>query len=81
MTTTVSEFVRRIVESPFNDRLSRSIDWIVITLVFLLVLEYELVHQSRRSKEWKAASRTWVFVFPLAFAAAFVVVQRLKNAR
>jgi hypothetical protein len=77
----VTDLVRRVAESPFNDRLSRSIDWIVIGVVFLLLAEYELVQMSRRGSDWKSSTRTWVFVVPLAFAVVFIVAQRLKNAR
>ncbi len=81
MTPEVTDLVRQVVNSPFNDRLSRSIDWIVIGLMLALLIEYELIHHTKRAAAWKASPRTWMYVVPLAVAAAFVIAQRMKNGR
>jgi len=81
MTPEVNDLVHRVATSPFNDRLSRGIDWIVIGLVLVMLIEYEFVHLSKRDPKWKSSPRSWVYAIPLTIAAAFVIAERLKNGR
>jgi hypothetical protein len=81
MTPEVNDLVHRVANSLFNDRLSRGIDWIVIGLILVMLIEYEFVQLSKRDAKWKSSPRSWVYAVPLAIAAAFVIVERLKNAR
>ncbi len=81
MSALVTDLVRQVADSPFNDRLTRSIDTIVVLLVLVLLVEYELVQQTKRAKEWKRSTKTWVFLVPLAFAVLLVFAQRVTNSR
>lgn len=81
MTTTVTETTRRIVESPFGDALSQGIDWIVISLAFVLLLEHEFVRLSTRDESWKRSRMTWLYAGPLLIGFVSIVVQRLSNLR
>ncbi len=81
MTTTVTETTRRIVESPFGDALSQGIDWIVISLAFVLLLEHEFVRLSSRDESWKRSRMTWLYAGPLLIGFVSIVVQRLSNLR
>lgn len=81
MTTTVTETTRRIVESPFGDALSQGIDWIVISVAFVLLLEHEFVRLSSRDESWKRSRMTWLYAGPLLIGFVSIVVQRLSNLR
>jgi hypothetical protein len=81
VTTTVTETTRRIVESPFGDALSQGIDWIVISLAFVLLLEHEFVRLSSRDESWKRSRMTWLYAGPLLIGFVSIVVQRLSNLR
>ena len=81
MTTLITETARRITESPFGDALSRGIDWIVISLVLVLLLEHEFVRLSRRDESWKRSRMTWLYTGPVLIAFVSLVVQRLANLR
>ncbi|HRC07149.1 MAG TPA: hypothetical protein PLV41_02960 [Miltoncostaeales bacterium] len=77
----MNDLVERVANSLFNDRLSRGIDWIVIGLLLLLLIEYEFVHLSKRDAKWKSSPRSWVYGVPLTIASLVIVVERLKNGR
>lgn len=81
MTPAVTDIVQRVVDSPFNDRLTRAIDFIVIALMLLLLIEWEFTHLSKREAKWKGATRTWFYVIPIMVGVAFIFGQRLKNLR
>ena len=81
MTTLVTETTRKITESPFSDALSRGIDWIVIGLVLVLLIEHELVRVSRRDESWKRSRMTWLYTGPVLIAFFAIVAQRLANLR
>jgi hypothetical protein len=81
MTTLVTETTRKITESPFSDVLSRGIDWIVIGLVLVLLIEHELVRFSRRAESWKRSRMTWLYTGPVFIAFISIVAQRLANLR
>lgn len=81
MTTLITETARSITGSPFGDALSRRIDWIVISLVLVLLLEHEFVRLSRRDESWKRSRMTWLYTGPVLIAFVSLVVQRLANLR
>lgn len=81
MTTAVTETTRKIVESPFGDGLSRGIDWIVIGLVIVLLVEHEVVRFAARNEAWKRSRMTWLYAGPLLIGVVSILVQRLSNLR
>ncbi len=81
MSPFVTDAVRRVVESPFGDALSRGVDWMVICLVLALLVEHEYVRYTGRDEGWKRSRLTWMYAGPLVVGVISVFVQRLTNLR
>ncbi len=81
MTPYVTDTAHRIVSSPFGDALSRGVDWVVVIVVLVLLIEHEYVRHTSRTEGWKRSRLAWMYGGPLVIAFVALFAQRMFNLR
>ena len=81
MTPYVTDAAHRVVDSPFGDALSRGVDWIVVVVVLVLLVEHEYVRNTQRAEGWKRSRLAWMYGGPLVVAFVSIFAQRITNLR